>query len=153
MGIKKNFNSVLQQNESSLKSRSRTKSTAVRRAPFTPRVSNKNEAHSYSSWKAWTSPPPMLKLLRIYHRPACQTLSNAFLKSIKLWNSWRWCCGCLCLMIRLLKICSTVLRSGLKFAFSSASSSSALGLESVDDNSEHDVAGMVDLWCCMFTVN
>ena len=36
----------------------------------------------------------MLKLLRIFYRPACQTLSNAFLKSMKLWNRLLLCCGC-----------------------------------------------------------
>ena len=32
----------------------------------------------------------MLKLLRTCHRPACQIMSNAFLKSMKLWNRSRW---------------------------------------------------------------
>ena len=35
---------------------------------------------SYSVWAAWTRPSPILKLLRICHRPTCQTPLNAFLK-------------------------------------------------------------------------
>ena len=43
-------------------------------------------------------------------------------------------------MMTRLSICSTVLRHGLKPAFSSASSSSALAFS----RSEHDLAGMAD---------
>ena len=45
---------------------------------------------------------------------------------MKLLNRLRWCCKCFSVMTRLLKICSTVLRPGLKPAWSSASNSSAL---------------------------
>ena len=33
-----------------------------------------------------------IKVLRTCHRPACQTLSNAFIKSMKLWDRPLWCC-------------------------------------------------------------
>ena len=46
------------------------------------------------------------------------------------------------MIIRPLKICSTVFRPGLKPACSSASSSSTLVLG--EDNSKHDLAGMAD---------
>ena len=74
---------------------------------------------------AWTS-SSVLKLLRTCHRHVCQTLSNAFLKSMKLWKRSRLCYRCFSMMTRLLKICSTVLRPGLKPACSSTSSFSAL---------------------------
>ena len=83
---------------------------------------------SYSAWMAWASPSCMLKLLRTCQWPACQTLSNAFLKSLKLWNRSRWCRRCFTVMTRFLKICFTVFRPGLKPAWSSASSLSALAL-------------------------
>ena len=51
-----------------------------------------------------------------------------FLKTMKLWKRSRWCCKCFSVMTRLLKICSIVLRPGLKPAWSSASSCSALDL-------------------------
>ena len=70
----------------------------------------------------------MLHLLRTCHMHVCQTLSNAFLKSMKSWNRSRWCCKRFSMMTRLLKISSTVLRPALKPACSSASSSSALAL-------------------------
>ena len=38
---------------------------------------------SCSPWMAWTGSSSMLKLLRTCHRPAWQTLRNAFLKSTK----------------------------------------------------------------------
>ena len=47
-------------------------------------------------------------------------------------------------MAQLLKICSTVLWPGLKPACSSAQQFLSLGLESVEDNSEHGLAGMAD---------
>ena len=49
---------------------------------------------SYNAWMAWTTPSSMLKLLRTCQRPACQTLSDAFLKSTKLSNWSRRCCRC-----------------------------------------------------------
>ena len=82
---------------------------------------------SYSDGMAWTSPSFMLKFLMTCHRPACQTMSNAFLESKKLSNRSRWC-RCFSVMNYLLKVCSTVLQPGLKPACSSASSSSALAL-------------------------
>ena len=51
----------------------------------------------------------------------------------------------LSLMTQPLKICSAVLWPGLKPACSSASLFFSLDLESIDDNSEHDLAGMADL--------
>ena len=90
---------------------------------------------SRGAWMAWTSPSSILKLLRTCHMPACQTLSNAFLKFMKLQNRSCWCCRCFSVMTWLLKICSTVLWicstvlwPGLKPACSSASSSSTLAL-------------------------
>ena len=71
---------------------------------------------SCSSSMAWTGPSSMLTLLRTRHRPASQTLSNIFLKSKNLWNRSCWCCSCFFMMPRLSKICSTVLRLGLKLA-------------------------------------
>ena len=50
------------------------------------------------------------------------------LEVYEVWNRSRWCCRCFCMMTRLLKICSTVLRPDLKPACSSASSSSAVAL-------------------------
>ena len=97
----------------------------------------------YSAWMAWTRPPSMLKRLRICYRPACQALLNVFLKSMKLWNRSCWCCRCFSMMTWLLKIWSNVLRPGLK-PCSSTSSSSSLGFESAEDNSEYDLAGMTD---------
>ena len=38
----------------------------------------------YSAWMAWTRPSSLLKLLTTCHSPTCQTLSNVFLKSMKL---------------------------------------------------------------------
>ena len=101
-----------------------------------PTVVLKNFPRKLHCWSShmvpeWLEPPrssSMLKLLRTCHRPACQTLSNAFLKTKKLWNKSHWCCMCCFMMTRLLKVCSTVLRPGLKLACSSASSSSALSL-------------------------
>ena len=60
---------------------------------------------------AWTSPSFMMKRLRSCHRPTCQTLSNACLESMKLCNRLRWCCRCFSMMTRLLKSCSSVLRT------------------------------------------
>ena len=40
---------------------------------------------SHSAWMTWTCPPSMLKLLRTCLMPACQTLTNTFLKSQKFW--------------------------------------------------------------------
>ena len=87
----------------------------------------------------------MLKLLRTCYRPACQNMSNAFLKSMKSWNRSRWCCKRFSMMPRLLKISSTVLRPALKPACSSASSSSALAwsrlrISSARDGSAADYA-------------
>ena len=79
----------------------------------------------YSAWIAWTRPSSMLQLLNICYRPACQTLSNAFLKPMKMWDRSCWCCRCFS-MTWPLNICSTALRPGLKPACSSASSPSAL---------------------------
>ena len=83
---------------------------------------------SYSAWMVWTRPSSVFKLLGTCQRPTCQTLSNAFLKSVKLQNRSRWCCRCFFIMTQLLRICSTVLWPGLKPACSPASSSSALSL-------------------------
>ena len=70
---------------------------------------------SYSAWMAWISPSFVLKLLRTCDTPECQTLSNACLKSMKLWNRSSWCFST---TTRLLKICYTVLGPGLKPACS-----------------------------------
>ena len=68
-------------------------------------------------------------VLMTCHRPAYQTLSNAFLKSVKVWNRSLWyCCRCFSMTPRLLKMWSAVLRPDLKSAWSSSSSSSALAL-------------------------
>ena len=47
-------------------------------------------------------------------------------------------------MTRQLKICSTVLRPGLKPAWVFCQQFLSLGLESVEDDSEHDLAGMAN---------
>ena len=78
------------------------------------------------------------------HIPAYQTLSNAFFKPMKLWNRSRWCCMCFSMMTRLLKICSIVLRSGLKNGLLFCQQFVSFGLESIEDNSEQDLAGMAD---------
>ena len=52
----------------------------------------------YSAWMAWTRPSSLLKLLTTCHSPTCQTLSNVFLKSMKLWNRSLWCCRCFSIM-------------------------------------------------------
>ena len=63
---------------------------------------------------SWTSPSAMLMLLRTWRRSVCQTLSNAFLKAIMLWNRLCWSCSSSFMMTWLLKVCSTVLQSCLK---------------------------------------
>ncbi len=65
------------------------------------------------------------KFLRTYHKPSCQTRSNAFLKSIKLWYRSCWCCMCFSISNRMLKICSVVLLLSQKPACSSARTCSA----------------------------
>ena len=80
---------------------------------------------SYSGCMAWTRLSRMLKLPRTCYRLACHTLSDAFLNSMKLWNTSCWCCRCFSMVTCLLKLCSTVLWPGPK---PSGSSSSALAL-------------------------
>ena len=86
---------------------------------------------SHSAWMSWASPSSMFKLLWTSHRPARQTLPNAFFKSMKLWNRSRWCCRCFSMMTRLLNNCSTVLRPGVKPTFSCSSSALALSRLSI----------------------
>ena len=100
---------------------------------------------SCSAWMAWISPSSVLKFLRTCHKPASYTLSNFFLKSMKMWNRSSWCCRCFSMMTQLLKAWPTVLRTGLKPACSSTYQQFlSLGLELVENNSVHKLAGMVD---------
>ena len=78
----------------------------------------------------------MLKLLRTHHKPACQTVKSR--------GTDRAGVAVLLYDDSTTEICSTVLRPGLKSVCSSASDFFNLGLESVEDNSEHDLAGMAD---------
>ena len=69
----------------------------------------------------------MLNFFMVAHKAACQTLSKAFLKSMKIWlrSCWRW--RYFSHRMRRLKICSVVLLPALKPACSSAIIFSACG--------------------------
>ena len=90
------------------------------------------ELHCWSSHIVSEWLELVLRLCWSFQGPAtgvrARLCQNAILKSMKLLNRSHWCCRCFCMMTRLLKICSTVLRPGLKPAGSSAISSSALAL-------------------------
>ena len=81
----------------------------------------------------------MLYFFMVTHKAACQTLSKAFLKSIK--TSWRscWCWRYFLQKIHMLKICSVVLLPALKPACSSAMTFSACH-QSVQCDLLHDFA-------------
>ena len=66
-------------------------------------------------------------VLVVAHRAACQTLSKAFLKSMKTWKMSCWCWRYFSQRIRRLKICFVVLLPALKPARSSAIIFSACG--------------------------
>ena len=68
----------------------------------------------------------MLYLFMVAYKAACQTLSKAFLKSMKTWKRSCWCWRYLSQRIRRL-ICSMVLLPALKPACSSAMFFSACG--------------------------
>ena len=82
-----------------------------------------------------------LKLLRSCRRPACQTLSNASLKSMKLWNKTRWFCRCFFMVTRLLKLYTPAWSKTCLFFCQQFFS---LCLESAEYNSERDVARLSD---------
>ena len=62
----------------------------------------------------------MLYFFMVAHKAACQILSKAFLKSMKIWQRSCWCWRYFSQRIRRLKICSVVLLPALKPACSSA---------------------------------
>ena len=55
----------------------------------------------------------MLYFFMVAHKAACQTLSNAFLKSMKTWCRSCWCWRYFLQRMHRLKICSVVLLSAL----------------------------------------
>ena len=73
----------------------------------------------------WTRPSSILKPCNECLSPSCYTLSNAILKSIKLWKSSLWCWRYFSIMMWHVKICSTELWRSLNPACSSAICSSA----------------------------
>ena len=85
----------------------------------------------------------MLTLLRTCHRPARQTLSDTFLKSMKLWNRSAGVVVFLFddLTIDELFYCAPAWSKTCLFFCQQFLST---GLESVGENSEHDLAGMTD---------
>ena len=62
----------------------------------------------------------MLYFFMVAHKAARKTLSKAFLKSMKSWESSCWCWIYFSQRMRRLKICSAVLLPALKSACSSA---------------------------------
>ena len=84
----------------------------------------------------------------VAHKAACHTLSKAFLKPMKTWYRFCWCWRYFSHRILRLKICSVVLLPALNPACSSAIISSAcffsLGFKPIQDNVQHDFAGMTD---------
>ena len=80
----------------------------------------------------------------VAHKAACHTLSKAFLKSMKTWYRFCWCWRYFSHRILRLKICSVVLLPALNPACSSAIISSAWGLSLLQDNFQHDFAGITD---------
>ena len=70
----------------------------------------------YSSYSALLK----LKFFMTCHRPSCHTRSNAFLKSMELWQRTRWCRRWVSISSLMLKICSTLLLFGRNPASSSA---------------------------------
>ena len=106
---------------------------------------------SYSAWMAWTSPSSVLKLLRTCHRPACQSLLDTFLKSMKLWNRLRWCCRCFSMMtIEDLFYCAQAWSKTCLFFCQQS-----LGLELVEDKSDLIMLGWLirlmvwSFWHCL----
>ena len=61
------------------------------------------------------------------HKAACNNLSNAFLKSTKIWQRFCWCCRYFSQSILRLTFCSVVLLAALKPSGSSLMISSACG--------------------------
>ena len=104
---------------------------------------------SLSAWMARTSPFTVLKLLRTCHRPACLTLLNAFLKSVKLWNRSCWCRSCFSMnddsTTEDLFYCAPAWPKTWLF---SCQQFLSLGLEPVHDNLEHELLG----WLIRLTV-
>ena len=86
---------------------------------------------------ASNSPSFVLKLLRTCLRPACQTLSNAFLKSMEALKVLLYDDS----TIEDLFYCIPAWSETCLFFCQQFLS---LSLESVEDNSEHDLAGMAD---------
>ena len=69
---------------------------------------------------SWIGLVLMLYFLMVAHKAACQTLSKAFLKSMKTWERSCWCRRYFSQRMHRLKICSVVLPPALKPACSSA---------------------------------
>ena len=63
---------------------------------------------------------PLMLYFSVSHKAACQTLSKAFLNSMKAWWRFCWCWRYFSQRIHRLKICSVVLLPALKPASSSA---------------------------------
>ena len=108
-----------------------------------------------TSWIAWTSLSSAMTLLKTCHNPACQTVSNAFLKSKKLWNRSRICWVLLYddSIMEDLFYCAGPRKPGLNpacfiylfiYLFILCQQFLSLGLGSIKENLEHDLAGMVD---------
>ena len=69
----------------------------------------------------------MLYFFMVAHKAACQTLSKAFLKSLKTWKRSCWCWRYFSHRMYRLKIYSVVFLPALKPACSSAMTFSACG--------------------------
>ena len=81
----------------------------------------------------------MLKLLRTCHRPACQTLSNAFLKFLKCGTDRAGVVG-----LYLYDCSTTENMFYCALAWSKTRLFLSLAFESVEDNLEYAHAGMAD---------
>ena len=86
----------------------------------------------------------MLYFFIVAHKATCQTLWKAFSKSMKTWYRTCWCWRDFSQRMLRLKSYSVVLLSVLKFACSSAMIFSALMLQSVQYDLQHDFAWVTD---------
>ena len=83
-------------------------------------------AFSYNSLINSVKCFPMLNFFIVCHKALCQTRSKAFLKSMKLWNTYLWL-SLIFSLIFLMLVISIVLLSLLNPAWLSLSTSSILG--------------------------
>ena len=87
-------------------------STIVRnQSPVLPLKSPALVALSYKFLMMVMRLAPMLYLCMVVQNAVCKTLSRAFLKSIKTWYKYCWCCWYFSISTLRLKICSLALLS------------------------------------------